>query len=426
MRILSYSILSVLLVPVFLATPAFSQSSWSDDLQRYSPTLKVEAPQGYQEFPTPGGNGGARNHPGATTLELVGFVEKSGVRYYLTVQAQDRWFDTGGEPSWVVITGGGVFPEKPPLLSRGPGTDPDTGEEVTIELYEETVQLANQVTWPLPVSETVDVVLPLKVKSSADLGGGKWNAVFTVYPNFDSNIGKFGFATPSFKQMSSGTEQVRRMLFSKPSAREFTVTGNSQGPRIASVLKPGVMFNGSFRGGKLFRLKAGDIWPAIVASSRFSPPAFRKVLGQMQFHVQATTLDGGQVGLDFVPDKILGADFTDYNLIAQMGPPFDDQQGFPEWTMSEWSIVVRSDQTIRMVAPLMEGRGAAGMLELESLELGPGYEEEIELMKTFYERLPNPVPVPPGMQSILKSKLGPVPDSMKISPEEQAAQMGGF
>jgi len=62
-----------------------------------------------------------------------------------------------------------------------------------------------------------------------------------------------------------------------------------------------------------------------------------------------------------------------------------------------------------------EGRGAAGMLELESLSLVPSYEEDLEALIAFGEQDTPPVPAREtvGWYSILENKLGEIPTSQR-------------
>jgi len=238
-----------------------------------------------------------------------------------------------------------------------------------------------------------------------------------VYPNFDSNVWKLGFPEPSYNQFSDPNSRVMRRLISRPDRKETIVRGASQGDRFIGVLKPGIVFHGAFTGGKLLHLNAGDNWPPVVACSNVSAPLFQTD-GVMKFRFGVSTLDGGHAVVEVVPDKVTGADYTQYNLISQFGPPFHDETGIPEWTMDEWAYEVFSDLRIWVVAPLMDGRGAAGMLELEGLGLGPSYEEEIKLLKTFINQRPPRLAEADGWKSILKNKLGIVPKAQQIEETE--------
>src|SRR5690606_32437696 len=85
---------------------------------------------------------------GPTKVAVVGFVEAGGQRFYLSEAENNRWIDTGDAPVWIAPGGGEQLPALPRLLKRGPGEDPDSGEEVMIEAYEETVAILPESRWP--------------------------------------------------------------------------------------------------------------------------------------------------------------------------------------------------------------------------------------------------------------------------------------
>ena len=392
-----------------------AQDDWQGDLQRFGLPVSAGAPQGFQVATTPGGPvDPSRTKTEATEVSVVGFVERGGTRFYLTEEGSDQWIDSGKPSYWLLIPGA-VFPEKPRLSSRQKGIDPNSGENVTIEVYEETVALASTTPWPMEQPDFPDVVLPVKVKSAQTTEGEGWRATFTVYPSFESNIDKYAFPYPSSNQMNDPAFQVLRTLVSKPSLREITITGTSRAEQMIAVLKPGIVFNALFAGGKLYYLEAGDTWPPIVPASRLSPPQFLNLLGLKTFRFHLTTLDGGHTLVEIMPDKITGADYTQYEPIARMGPPFDDQAGLPRWLMNEWSIEVHCDQTVHVVAPLMEGRGAPGMLELESISLDESdYDREVAALKTFFEVEPPPLPPDGNWNSIFEKPLGFVSEQQRV------------
>ena len=408
-------LLTLSLLLLSAQVPVLSQNDWFGDLQRFGIPISAGAPQGYQVARRPGGPvDPARTESAPAEITVVGFVERGGTRYYLTEEGSDQWIDNGNPSYWLVIPGA-VFPEKPPLSSRQKGIDPDSGENVTIEVYEETVALVQTTAWPMAQPEYPDVVLPVKVKSIEPTTGDAWRATFTVYPSFDSNIDKYAFPYPSSNQMSDPAFQVLRKLVSKPSFKEITVTGTARAEQMMTVLKPGIVFNGLFAGGKLYYLEAGDTWPPIVPASRLSAPQFQSLIGLKAFRFHITTIDGGHTLIEVMPDKITGADYTQYAPIAKMGPPFDDQTGLPKWLMEEWGIEIHCDQTVHVVAPLMEGRGAPGMLELESLSLDDSeYDREVAALKTFFEVQPPPLAPAGGWISILEKPLGAVAKQQQI------------
>lgn len=406
-----------LLSALYLAVPLSAQEAWEDDFQRYPRPIEIGTPQGILLADAPGAPGAPILGNETSSLVVAGFVEKGGTRYYVADESYQAWLDSQRPVAWTVIPGGGILPPRPPLLSKGPGIDPDSGEDAEIEVYEETVELAESAAWPLAPAAETDFVLPLKVESAIATEDGGWRATFTAFPNFDSDPARLGFPDPSFNQIGQPGAYVIRQLVSKPARKSVVLTGTAQAERILRVLQPGAVFAGRFADGKLHFLEVGDTMPSVVTST-LSPPHFQQVMGWMAFRFRVSTLGGGSAEMAFSPDKISGADYTNYALIADFGPPFDDLAGIPEWTMSEWSIELHPDQTIHVVAPLMEGRGAPGALELESLGLGPSYEEEIALLENFTGDRPENLGAVPGWISILERKLGPVPEQQRIPETE--------
>jgi len=411
-----HRILLFLTVIAFL-TPAVlpAQEPWEDDYQRLSAVIPITAPEGAAILSAPSSNAPvAKNVAGPFQFSAHGFVASNGVQLFLTETAYNQWLDNKIKPGWIRINGEAKLPPLPPLVFKGKGLDPDSGEEVQREVYKETVTLNPVSLWPAPSPEEPDVVLPVKVSSSKATGEGGWEAVFTVYPSFESNIWKFGFPQPSYNQFSDPNSRISRQLISEPNIKEVTLKGSSGSDRIPGILKPGIVFNAKFTDGKITYLEAGDNWPPVVAASHLSPPLFQSTATAMRFRFSVSTLDGGHAVIEIQPDKVSGADYTNYNLMGTFGPPFHDESGIPEWTMSEWSIELHSDLTVHVVAPLMDGRGASGMLELEGLELGPSYEDEIKSLKTFIQVRPPNLPVEAGWKSILKEKLGSVPAAQRV------------
>ena len=113
---------------------------------------------------------------------------------------------------------------------------------------------------------------------------------------------------------------------------------------------------------------------------------------------------------------------TMYEMMAELGGPKTDPDE-AEWERElhkGWLITLSPDLTVRVVAPLLEGRGAAGMLELESLGLGPSFEEELKALEAMKSsQAPPLVPTEaPGWQSIFEKPLGEVPEGQR-DPETQ-------
>ncbi len=410
-------LLSVIVLSLSVSTPSsHAQQPWEDDYRRLSAVIPVTAREGAAILSAPVHNATVvKELAGPFSFSAHGFVESDGVHLFLTEAAYNQWLDKQTIPEWIRVNGKAEFPPLPRLIYQGKGIDPDTGEEARREVYEETVPINPISIWPAKSPAGQDVVLPVKVTSAIENKSGGWDAVFTVYPSFESNIWKFGFPEPSYNQLSDPANNVSRRLISKPDIKELTLRGSSGTERFLGVLKPGIVFNAHFTEGKLHYLEAGDNWPPVVAASHLSPPLFQASAdSEIVFRFGVSTLDGVHTVIEVMPDKVTGADYTNYNMLAQFGPPFHEDTGIPEWTMSEWSIELNSDLTVHVVAPLMDGRGASGMLELEGLELGPSYEDEIKLMKSFVQVRPPNLPDAAGWRSIIKDKLGAIPAAQRI------------
>jgi len=144
----------------------------------------------------------------------------------------------------------------------------------------------------------------------------------------------------------------------------------------------------------------------------------------MRFRFQATRLLAGPLVIDLVPDRVVGVDWTKYDLIAQLGgpPTAEDQEMleyFPYYAGGVdhgiWNLLLKPDLTLAVVAPLMDGRGAPGMLELESMGLGPSFEEDLRALPEFAKMplVPLPEPESPEWRTILAEPLGEIPLSQR-------------
>lgn len=297
---------------------------------------------------------------------------------------------------------------------------------VEAEIWEETVSLISPVSWEateepeiigLEFERHADFLMPVRVLYFETLDGDQWKLGLSVFPSFDSNTLRIPGPQPEFYG------EPFRALITKPKQRELVLTGTRNAAKLKEVFLPGTVWAGAFQDGKLQQLRIGDTdLPPAIEVSRLSAPFFT-VTDPMSFQFNATCLNQPPVSLQVTPERLLGADMTIYNFMKELGGPPDENfdADWLEYVHSVWNIVVGVDQAVNVIAPLMDGRGAAGMLELESLSLGPDYEADLKALVKFGEEKAPPLPQPPpsGWNDILKSKLGEIPASQRTRNETQ-------
>lgn len=304
----------------------------------------------------------------------------------------------------------------PPGRGRlvGRETRQHRGYRELVEVYEEVVPLTGETRWPASGTDSDQVIFPVKVESVRGQDADGWVATLSVFPNFDSNPSRVGIDRGTQGALNASGWAVSRGLISKPATQSVTLAGGVGAERLLAILKPGMVFEGLFSEGRLQRLQAGETG---VPATHFSPPHFRKG-DRMAFRFHATTLRGSDLVVEVEPDAIVGADYTDYGDMAKLGPPFS-KDGYPENSKDQhdhWSLAVSCDLRVRVIAPLWEGRGGAGILDLESIDLGSSYEEDLKALNAF--RKANATRLGPpasGWASIWEARLGSVPRSQRVA-----------
>lgn len=397
---------------------------WEDDFKRFLNPIEIELPGTFQTYSSPtAGEAPVAEKTGPVKMLVTGFVEVSGKRFYVTEASYSRWIDTQSGLVWISAAGGEKMPPLPTFLFRKPGVDPNSGEDVMVDAYEENYSVLPVSRWPGPLSQSKNQNLdsfPAAVLSAEPGDGGLWTVEFQLFPNGDAFSGKYPFSEPSYRELNSGAPSPLVRLISKPDRATFHLEMAATGRDSKIVIAPGMVFLASFREGSLVRLSMGtDAWSEISPVSTLSAPLFRR--GEaLEFSFVATRIKTDPVGFEVRPDRILGADYTKYDLIAAMGAPFDEYS--PAEYQTGWTLALEADLTTILYAPLYDGRGAPGMLELEGLDLDPAPTPagppvySADDLAAFRSVLSGMLPTgatPDGWKSILKTKLGQIPTSQR-------------
>jgi hypothetical protein len=357
-----------------------------------------------------------RKLPRPFVLKARRYVEIGTERFYLTPDAEDLMI--GNKPTyWVSVPGTrrGEFiaSTTPATLVKRETRDFFKAGPETAEVYEETVNLAPVTEWgPAYRRAEIDFQLPAKVVSLEERAGDAWELTLTVYPAFESNVYRIPGPAPEFYN------EPYRALITRPVQREVRVQGTENGKKLASLFVPGTVWAATFSEGRLQEIRIGwhDSQPPYEVS-RLSAPHVRR-RDPLSFRFQVNRLLETPVIMEVTPDLITGVDYTVYDDIAELGGPpgdFSDAESMDTRVHSIWNVTVASDQRIRVVTPLIEGRGAAGSLELESLGLGPSFEEELKALAELskYTAPGLAAPDSPDWFSIRDQVLGPVPESQR-------------
>lgn len=414
-------ILSCLLAIVSLALPLRALEPWMDDIRNYRSEVVLVAPTGYSIHASPTAGAPATGTvPGPARVAVSGFIEAGGKRYYMTSESRQAWLDNQTPPVWISTGGDEQLPALPRLIKRGPAEDPDSGEMVTVEAYEETVPIEAEVRWPVAAA-VAQKSFPAALLATSTDGSGNTIAEFQLFMNANANPSGYPFAEPSYRELTSGKENPSVRLYSRPGSTNFRLVVPDQSA-IASLLQPGLVFLAGFSDGKLVRLSlGGDAWSEWAPISRLGAPAFQND-GKLAFGFSATGMKRSDPAIRVVPDRIGGADYTQYALIAKMGAPFGDND-VPEEFQHSWTLHIEGDLTTTVLAPLYDGRGAPGMIELEGLELDAplpaSNAENISEERFAAFRYSLPTKTDPGLfgqgwKSILETKLGDVPASQRV------------
>jgi len=412
------SFLLTLVVP-----PTQAQEPWDEKIRNFSGSVPLSLPGGYRSFAAPvDGAEVTGTVPGPTTVIVSGFVDTGATHYFVTEASVQQWLETGADRVWITAPDA-QLPLLPKLLKRGPGEDPYSGEEVMIEAYEETVEILPQSRWPDAA------VNPSKYFAAALLAvgedtAGNTTADFQLFMNSDANRNGYPFMEPYFGGVDVGMVGAVIRLYSNPSVVNFRliISGPSA---VLPLLQPGLVFLAGFSDGSLVRLSiGGDASSESTVVSSLGAPVFRRDQ-KLTFGFTATEVTGGGIPLHVIPDRIAGADYTKYALISEMGAPFDEYS--PPEFQNGWTLHIERDLTMTLLAPLYDGRGAPGMIELEGLSLDPapaGPDPEnftAEQYSAFTQKVPqktDPLLFGEAWKSILDTKLGDIPEIQRVPETE--------
>lgn len=287
----------------------------------------------------------------------------------------------------------------------------------TADIYAETVDIDPVVEWGGPFRPVIDgeyplidFQLPVKVESFL-VDGDAWELALVVFPAFDSDTSRIPGPPPELYG------EPYQALITMPRQRAVRVHGEGKAKELAAVFIPQTVWSAAIFNGKVQSLRLGwSDMPPKVETSKLSPPHFS--LGDpMTFRFAANRLLADDTIVTFTPDQVLGLDFTDYARLADYGGPYGNTEAdsVELYIQSLWIIEVTCNLMVSAIAPLIEGRGAGEIIKLESLDLGPSYEDELKALKKFADR-PNPhlsLPLPPGWKDILQGKLGNIPASQR-------------
>lgn len=409
-----------------------AQELWEDDLKRYLDVVELSAPSGYKTHAAPVAGAAATGEiTGPAKVGVLGFVEANGTRFYVTAESYNSWIKTQDLLVWISCGGTEVLPPMPRLISREPGIDPNSGEDALIELYEDDYHVLPETRWPIPATDGRIHTFPAAVLSSKPGPDGRWLVDLQLFPNGDATLAPYPFTSPSFREMGNGAAYTLQRLISRPD-RASVLLGIDLAKEQAStppmeMIAPGMVFLAAFKDGVLVRLSVGgDAWSEGAPVSRLSAPVFKRD-EVLHFGFLATKITGEKTtSITVVPDLVAGADYTKYSLIEAMGAPFGEYD--PAEFQTNWTLHLESDLKTRLLAPLYDGRGAPGMLELEGLDLDPVAPAAgttaytAEQLADFTAIIPaafEPGAVPEGWSSILQGKLGKVPASQR-GPESEA------
>jgi hypothetical protein len=411
-----------LFLTVFLVSVSVAQEPWHDDVKYYGGGVVLTALEGYRTVSAPAvGAKVTGTTDGPARVTVAALVENGGQRFYMTDASFEEMNRSGADPVWITADGKEELPALPRLLKRGLAEDPDSGEEVMIEAYEETVTLRPESRWPGTVAES-ERYFPAALLAVGEDAAGRTTVDFQLFMHTNASTWGYPFSSSSYNEISSGKPGAQVRLYSRPGTINVRLLIEGPSP-VLPLMQPGLVFLAGFAEGELVRLSlGGDAWTESAPISRLGAPVFKND-GKLAFGFAATDYTGakGVTPIRVLPDRIAGADYTFYKLISEMGAPFDEYS--PPEFQNAWTLDIERDLTTTLLAPLYDGRGAPGMIELEGLSLDPApaaaAPENIsdDVFAAFRDFLPtktDPTIFGEGWKSILEHKLGEIPVTQRV------------
>jgi len=413
---------AVFLLSTFSTFVSVAQEAWRDDVKYYAGPVVLTALEGYRTVSDPvAGAKVTGSTEGPARVSVAALVENGGQRFYLTEASFGDMLGDRGAPVWITAGGTEQLPSLPRLVKRAPGEDPDSGEEVMIEVYEETATLQPESRWPAATAVPTKN-FPAALLAVGEDADGHTTVDLQLFMNTNAAQTGYPFAQPSFNELSNGKGGALVRLYSRPGTVNVRLLITGPSP-VLPLMQPGLVFLAGFAEGALVRLSiGGDAWTEAAPVSRLGAPVFKND-GKLAFGFGATDFTGAKAvtPIRVLPDRIAGADYTQYKLISEMGAPFDEYS--PAEFQNAWTLHIERDLTTTLLAPLYDGRGAPGMIELEGLSLDPvpaaATAENIsdEVFAAFRDFLPSktdPAIFGEGWKSILEHKLGEIPAAQRV------------
>ncbi len=398
--------------------------AWENQMRRFDSAVTINAPEGITLMGAPESNAVVVGHiSDAPAFKASAFVEAGGDRYYITAEALEAYYDSQKPPVWFNPVGQEILPPLPELVQSLPAIHPDTGENIIVDVYKESVDLAETTSWPLPPQDPYENArrYTARVASAEAAGLEGWKVNFVVYANPDAIAIGYPFHDLSMDDWDKGIRLKERRLISSPSNPNHTLSGTGNSANILGVLKPGCVFNVSFdEHGRMRGLSAGtDAFIYENPCSRLGHAAFLRENGLLAFRFKATTMTASPSLMRFTPNRISGADYTKYDLIENLGFPFDEATVNSAEYATDWVVDLSCDQSIELIAPLYDGRGAPGMIELEGLQLdGAPVAAAVTMTRDEFADLPSPEweagELGPEWGVSLRNRIGPIPASQRV------------
>jgi hypothetical protein len=363
---------------------------------------------------------------GPARVSVAALVENGGQRFYMTEASFGDMLGDRGAPVWITAGGTEQLPALPRLVKRGPGEDPDSGEEVMIEVYEETATLQAESRWPAATAVPTKN-FPAALLAVGEDAEGRTTVDLQLFMNTNGAQTGYPFAQPSFNELSNGKGGALVRLYSRPGTVNVRLLITGPSP-VLPLMQPGLVFLAGFAEGELVRLSiGGDAWTDAAPVSRLGAPVFKNDGNSPSDSAPPISPGRGRHSDPGRARSHRRGRLHQYKLISEMGAPFDEYS--PAEFQNAWTLHIERDLTTTLLAPLYDGRGAPGMIELEGLSLDPTpaapnadnlSEEVFAAFRNFLPAKTDSTIFGEGWKSILEHKLGEIPAAQRV-PETEGA-----